>query len=73
LEGGKSKIQNHPQVVPAAAPPDSLETAFDWLEAEVTSAGYVKHPLEQILELLDRFILWLEQLLAKFWKNWGNS
>jgi hypothetical protein len=59
------------EVVPAAEPPDSLETAFDWLEAEVVSTGYVKHPLEQVLEWLDRFILWLEQLLAKLWKNLG--
>lgn len=58
------------EVVPVAEIPNSLETAFDWLEAEVTSAGYVKHPLEQVLEWLDRLILWLEQLLTKLWKSW---
>lgn len=53
------------EIVPATEDPDAVETAFDWLEATVTYTGYVKHPLEQILAWLDRFVLWLEQLLAK--------
>jgi hypothetical protein len=53
------------EIVPAIQEPNTLETAFDWLEAKVTSTGYVKHPLEQILAWLDRLVLWLEQLLTK--------
>ena len=53
------------EIVPAMQESDAVETAFDWLEATVTSTGYVKHPLEQILAWLDRLVLWLEQLLAK--------
>ncbi|NER38545.1 MAG: hypothetical protein F6J93_32105 [Oscillatoria sp. SIO1A7] len=42
----------------------------DLLETRVVSSGYIKHPLEQVLEWLDRAVLWLEekfpqQLLAK--------
>ena len=46
---------------------DPLDTAFDWVEADVTASGYIKHPLEKILEWLDSFILWLEQLWEKLW------
>ena len=46
---------------------DPLETAFDWVEADVTAHGYIKHPLEKILEWLDSLILWLEQLWEKLW------
>jgi len=32
--------------------------------------GYVKHPLEQLLEWLDLAILWVENVLVKFWHWW---
>jgi len=44
-----------------------LEAAPDWIETEARAIGYLKHPLEQILELLDIFILWLEENLKKIW------
>ena len=37
----------------------------DWIEPEVTVVGYVKHPLEQLLEWLDRAMLWLENRLIQ--------
>lgn len=44
-----------------------LDAAPDWIETEARAMGYHKHPLEQILEFLDIFILWLEEKLKKIW------
>ena len=46
---------------------DPLDTAFDWVEADFTASGYIKHPLEKILEWLDSLIFWLEKLWEKLW------
>ena len=47
----------------------------DWIEAPATPAGYVKHPLETLLEWFDRLLVWLEERviavfhwLSRFWK-----
>jgi len=45
-----------------------LELAPDWIEAEAMSTGYVKHPLEQILEWLDIGMFWLEEVTIKAWR-----
>ncbi len=45
-----------------------LEPAPDWIETQATPTGYVKHPLEQLLESLDRVMLWLEELIVKAWR-----
>ncbi|MBD1897253.1 hypothetical protein [Coleofasciculus sp. FACHB-129] len=60
-----------PTLAPAIA--QSNRTSFathspDWIEAEVTPAGYVKHPLEYLLEWLDKAMLWLETFLTKVWR-----
>ncbi|MDX2097886.1 MAG: hypothetical protein SFW36_08925 [Leptolyngbyaceae cyanobacterium bins.59] len=39
---------------------DGGEVAPTWIEADVQLVGYVKHPLEQVIEWLDRVITWLE-------------
>jgi len=44
-----------------------LEAAPEWIETEAKVMGYHKHPLEQILELLDIFVLWLEENLKNIW------
>jgi len=44
-----------------------LDAAPDWIETEARAIGYHKHPLEQILEFLDIFMLWLEENLKKIW------
>ena len=44
-----------------------LEAAPEWIETEARAIGYHKHPLEQILEFLDIFVLWLEENLKKSW------
>jgi hypothetical protein len=40
----------------------------EWIETSAKPVGYVKHPLERILEWLDRAMLWLENLLIKAWE-----
>lgn len=55
-------------ITPHASPKDAIDPAFDWVETEATSVGYVKHPLEQILEWLDDIMLWLENLVVAIWQ-----
>lgn len=38
------------------------------LEVEAQILGYVKHPLEHVLEWLDQMMLWLETALERFWR-----
>ncbi|MGK7874191.1 MAG: hypothetical protein AB4426_13020 [Xenococcaceae cyanobacterium] len=45
----------------------TLEPAPDWVETKATPMGYVKHPLERILECLDRIMLWLEEHILSIW------
>ena len=54
---------------PTSSSSDShLEAAPDWIETPATPNGYVKHPLEQLLEWLDAAMLWLEELVVKMWR-----
>ncbi|GAB4242847.1 MAG: hypothetical protein Kow0049_32240 [Stanieria sp.] len=46
-----------------------IETAPEWLETNATTVGYVKHPLERLLEWLDLIMLWIENLWAKIWEK----
>ncbi|MEL0589413.1 MAG: hypothetical protein U1V55_00980 [Planktothrix rubescens PR222] len=39
----------------------------DWLEAQVTSTGYIQHPLEKILGWLDQVMVKVEEAIAKTW------
>lgn len=55
LSNSESQSQYYPEAKP------------EWLEAKVTSTGYVKHPLERILEWLDSFMLGLEETFFKIW------
>ncbi len=40
-----------------------VEHTPDWIEAKATSIGYVKHPLESLLELVDKVLLFLEEVI----------
>ena len=51
----------------AAKSSERLEPKTDWIETPAIAMGYVKHPLEQLLEWLDLAMLWLENKLVKFW------
>lgn len=46
-----------------------VEAQPDWIETKATSVGYEKHLLEQILEYLDRGMLWLEEKLVKIFQQ----
>jgi hypothetical protein len=67
------------QITPReSSPPTKLDRRYakeiiqpineEWLETESTPVGYVKHPLERILEGLDAIILWVEELVIKIWR-----
>ncbi len=47
----------------------NIEFSADWMETEVKAIGYVKHPLEQLLNGLDKVILWLEEIIVKLWRQ----
>ena len=38
------------------------------LSAEATAVGYVKHPLEKVLEWLDRVLFWVEEAVIRAWE-----
>ncbi len=44
----------------------------DYLETKAESMGYIKHPLEQVLEWLDVLMLRLENIAEQLW-NWAKS
>lgn len=54
---------------PTSSTANGLDAAPDWIETPATPSGYVKHPLEQLLEWLDSAMLWLEELIAKIWRS----
>jgi hypothetical protein len=45
----------------------------DWIETEAIVTGYIKHPLEQVLQWVDRVLLWLEDMATKLWKWFHQS
>jgi hypothetical protein len=53
---------------PPSCPDTDIEPAPDWIETQATPTGYVKHPLERLLEWLDVAMLWLEELVIKVWR-----
>lgn len=60
----------------ADVPLSSLDTAnleeaamvpHSWIETEAQLVSYVKHPLEQVLEWIDKGMAWVEEQIAKLW------
>ena len=51
---------------------NDLTLSITTIEAEVSLVTYVKHPLEQVLEWLDRGMLWLEEQVAKVLGWWRD-
>ena len=48
------------------------ETGRDYIETKAVSVGYIKHPLQVVLEGIDRAMLWLEKMamgLFEWWKK----
>lgn len=54
-------------LTPANTFKTELEATPDWIETEAKPIGYIKHPLELILEWLDLVMLWLEEGIKKIW------
>ncbi|WP_204151101.1 hypothetical protein [Leptolyngbya sp. CCY15150] len=44
----------------------------DWIETDALVMGYVKHPLEQVLEWLDLSMVWLEERATSLW-HWVQT
>lgn len=50
----------------------AVQPEGDYLETKAESMGYIKHPLEQVLEWIDRVMLRLENIAEQLW-NWAKS
>ncbi|MEG4105328.1 hypothetical protein [Microcoleus sp. S13_C5] len=48
-----------------------VQPEAEYLETKAESMGYIKHPLEQVLEWLDRVMLRLENIAEQLW-NWAK-
>lgn len=80
-ESGAVAVRTQPPrgLTQTSEPPTSQEvsgtsastTANEWLdiETEAILMGYIKHPLEQVLEWVDRGLAWLEGLIAALWTH----
>ncbi|MBW3586866.1 MAG: hypothetical protein KY448_13785, partial [Cyanobacteria bacterium 0813] len=59
----------------AAAEPKNhsagVQPEGEYLETKAESMGYIKHPLEQVLEWLDQVMLRLENIAEQLW-NWAK-
>ncbi|MEQ9671912.1 hypothetical protein [Coleofasciculus sp. G2-EDA-02] len=60
--------QNIPEKPIHHSSTSDIEPAPDWIETQAIPTGYVKHPLEQIMEWLDVGMLWLEEVTIKAWR-----
>ncbi|WP_199250027.1 hypothetical protein [[Phormidium] sp. ETS-05] len=74
---GKPQVVNETQAVATGgAATLELERATaaqtewqpDFLETRAVVTGYVKHPLELVLEWLDRALVWAETIIGKLWR-----
>ncbi|WP_017655006.1 hypothetical protein [Fortiea contorta] len=61
--------ENHPgEIAQKQHPTAQMKYQPDWIEIKATHIGYDKHILEQVLELLDSAMLWLEEILVKIFQ-----
>ncbi len=49
-----------------------LPPADEYLETKAESMGYIKHPLEQVLEWLDLLMVRVEKIIEQIW-NWAKT
>ncbi|MEG4813450.1 hypothetical protein [Microcoleus sp. K5-D4] len=70
-----AQTSRYTPATPAAAEPKNPSAGVpsdgDYLETKAESMGYIKHPLEQVLEWLDRVMLRLENIAEQLW-NWAK-
>ncbi|MEG4210680.1 hypothetical protein [Microcoleus sp. S13_B4] len=68
-----AQTSRYTAATPAPAEPKNPSAGVpsdgDYLETKAESMGYIKHPLEQVLEWLDRVMLRLENIAEQLW-NW---
>ncbi|MEG4012122.1 MULTISPECIES: hypothetical protein [unclassified Microcoleus] len=50
----------------------TVPPADEYLETKSESMGYIKHPLEQVLEWIDLLMVRLENILEQLW-NWAKT
>jgi hypothetical protein len=61
----QSRSQSHQgEIYPQRHQSAEMEAKPDWIEVKAKHMGYEKHLLEQLLELLDSAMLWLEEILV---------
>ncbi|MBD1813967.1 hypothetical protein H6F65_20250, partial [Microcoleus sp. FACHB-DQ6] len=70
-----AQTRRYTPATPAAAEPKNhsagVQPEGEYLETKAESMGYIKHPLEQVLEWLDRVMLRLENIAEQLW-NWAK-
>ncbi|MEG4055307.1 MULTISPECIES: hypothetical protein [unclassified Microcoleus] len=70
-----AQTHRYTPATPAAAEPKNpssgVQPESEYLETKAESMGYIKHPLEQVLEWLDRVMLRLENIAEQLW-NWAK-
>jgi hypothetical protein len=49
-----------------------LPPEHEYLETKAESMGYIKHPLEQVLEWIDLIMVRVEKIIEQIW-NWAKS
>jgi hypothetical protein len=52
----------------SSADENELVAKPSWIEAEVRLVAYEKHPIEQLLDWLDRGMTWVEDRVVGVWK-----
>ena len=65
ITGKTSKI---PSIATTPGNKSSNESPDEYLETKAESMGYIKHPLEQVLEWLDQIMLRLETIAVQLWE-----
>jgi hypothetical protein len=50
-----------------------VDPTDSWIEADVTPAGYVKHPLERLMGWLDGGLSWVEHRIVALWQRLTHS
>lgn len=66
---GKTSAPSQESATASAPKNAEINHTPDWIETQATSVGYVKHPLEILLEVLDKAMVWIEQQLIKVWQS----
>lgn len=62
------QMQDDPSTINNPASDPHRDEKPDFIETKATPMGYVKHPLEVLLEWLDRGMLLIEQAIVKVWR-----